>query len=373
MMRRTAARVLAALAVLVAVSCEGVRPAGNDPLPRRPGAFTELIGPAVARPLISDVGAFRINCGLSHLNYSDPIVAPGKPLGSHLHQFFGNTATDWRSTAASIASTGGSTCTGGTLNRTAYWTPALIDTRGNDCTGTDAEVTANGCRVLIPGGDPATTNDCRTDAWTRWCVDQSNAMQVYYKTGYDGVNASAVQPFPPGLRMIAGDARATTPQGPGTIWRTWWACKPNSQGDSAPKHPTIAATNCRPGQLLVAAVEFPQCWDGRNLDSPDHKSHMAYGAGWPDKGCPSSHPVPLAQVTTWVHWRLPAGVRLEDLRLASDMHDGPGGVANHSDWFGGWDPETFDLVVDGCLRPSLDCQMNLLGQTGRELTGPGGP
>ena len=24
---------------------------------------------------------------------------------------------------------------------------------------------------------------------------------------------------------------------------------------------------------------FPQCWDGVNLDAPDHKSHMAYGWG----------------------------------------------------------------------------------------------
>jgi hypothetical protein len=207
LMRRTVARVLAALAVLVAVSCEGVRPAGNDPLPRRPGAFTELIGPAVARPLISDVGAFRVNCGLSHLNYSDPIVAPGKPLGSHLHQFFGNTATDWRSTAASIASTGGSTCTGGTLNRTAYWTPALIDTRGHDCTGTEAEVIAEGCRALIPGGDPAKARSCDPFAWVEFCTDSVNAMQVYYKTGYDGVAPASVQPFPAGLRMIAGDAQ----------------------------------------------------------------------------------------------------------------------------------------------------------------------
>jgi hypothetical protein len=347
LMRRTVARVLAALAVLVAVSCEGVRPAGNDPLPRRPGAFTELIGPAVARPLISDVGAFRVNCGLSHLNYSDPIVAPGKPLGSHLHQFFGNTATDWRSTAASIASTGGSTCTGGTLNRTAYWTPALIDTRGHDCTGTEAEVIAEGCRALIPGGDPAKARSCDPFAWVEFCTDSVNAMQVYYKTGYDGVAPASVQPFPPGLRMIAGNARATSAQ---PLDVAWWTCKQN-HGDQGPRSATIAGTGCRPGQLLTAAVEFPQCWDGRNLDSPDHKSHMAYGAGWPDKGCPSSHPVPLAQVTTWVHWRLPAGVNLANLRLASDMHDGPGGIANHSDWFGGWDRDTFDLVVERVPQP----------------------
>jgi hypothetical protein len=369
MTRRVAPRVLAALLVLVAVSCEGVRPAGSPELPGQGrGAFTELIGPAVARPLVSDVGAFRVNCGLSHYNYADPIVAPGKPLGSHLHSYFGNDAVDWRSTAETIRSTGGSTCTGGTLNRTAYWTPALIDTGGNDwsdCTGAHP---ATGCRVLVPGGDPAERTAC-LNPWTRYCVDQANAMQVYYKTGYRGIVPATVQPFPAGLRMIAGDAKATAPQDTSKVW---WACK-QSHGDQPPHHPTIEATGCRAGQLLVQAVEFPQCWDGKNLDSPDHKSHMAYGAGWPDKGCPSSHPVPLPQVTTWVHWRLPQGVNLATLRLASDMHDGPGGIANHSDWFGGWDEATFATVVTGCLRPSLDCQMNLLGQTGRELTGPGGP
>jgi hypothetical protein len=369
-MTRRVARILAALLVLVAVSCEGVRPAGSPELPGQGrGAFAELIGPAVARPLVSDVGAFRVNCGLSHYNYADPIVAPGKPFGSHLHSYFGNDATDWRSTAASIRSSGGSTCTGGTLNRTAYWTPALIDTGGNDWTTCTGATPATGCRVLVPGGDPAAARSCDPFAWVEFCIDQVNAMQVYYKTGYDGVAPASVQPFPAGLRMIAGDSKATTAQ---PLDVAWWTCK-NSHGDQGERSATIAATGCRPGQLLVAAVEFPQCWDGRNLDSPDHKAHMAYGAGWPDKGCPSSHPVPLPQVTMWVHWRLPAGVDLTTLRLASDMHDGPGGIANHSDWFGGWDPDTFGLVVEQCLRPSLDCQMNLLGQTGQELTGPGGP
>ncbi len=362
-------RILAALAVIAAVvlvSCEGVKPAGSPDLPPPGrGAFAELIGDAVHRPFVNDgVGAFRVNCGVSHYNYSDPIMAPGKPFGSHLHSFFGNDRVDWRTTAASIATSGGSTCTGGTLNRTGYWTPALIDTGGNPwttCTGRSSP----DCTVLVPGGDPAERTAC-LNPWTRYCVDQANAMQVYYKTGYDGIVPASVQPFPPGLRMIAGTSKATTAQDPDVAW---WTCK-NAHGDQGPRSTTIAGTGCRAGQLLTQAVEFPQCWDGRNLDSPDHKSHMAYGAGWPDKGCPPSHPVPLAQITTWVHYRLPAGTVLEDLRLSSDMYDGPGGYANHSDWFGGWNRDVFDEVVDGCLRPSRDCQMNLLGQTGRELRGP---
>lgn len=41
-------------------------------------------------------------------------------------------------------------------------------------------------------------------------------------------------------------------------------------------------------------VFFPMCWDGVNLDSADHKSHMAYPVDNYNSGtCPSSHPVHL--------------------------------------------------------------------------------
>lgn len=47
------------------------------------------------------------------------------------------------------------------------------------------------------------------------------------------------------------------------------------------------------------SVHFPSCWDGKNLDSPDHKSHVAYPAsGTFESGgpCPSTHPVRIPQV-----------------------------------------------------------------------------
>jgi hypothetical protein len=45
-----------------------------------------------------------------------------------------------------------------------------------------------------------------------------------------------------------------------------------------------------------------RCWDGKNLDSPDHQSHM-YNTitqdGFVNAGkCPSSHPVRMPQVST---------------------------------------------------------------------------
>ncbi|WP_309624448.1 DUF1996 domain-containing protein [Methylibium sp.] len=54
--------------------------------------------------------------------------------------------------------------------------------------------------------------------------------------------------------------------------------------------------HCLVGDELWQGVFFPQCWDGKNLDSPDHKSHMAYPS---DGGCPRSHPVALPSHGDW--------------------------------------------------------------------------
>jgi Domain of unknown function (DUF1996) len=51
------------------------------------------------------------------------------------------------------------------------------------------------------------------------------------------------------------------------------------------------------------------CWDGKNLDSPDHKSHVAYPTAGPasfdtDGGaCPTTHPVKIPQVMLEVSTR----------------------------------------------------------------------
>ena len=50
----------------------------------------------------------------------------------------------------------------------------------------------------------------------------------------------------------------------------------------------------------------PRCWDGKNLDSPDHQSHM-YNTITLDgftnaPKCPSSHPVRMPQVTYETVW-----------------------------------------------------------------------
>ena len=80
------------------------------------------------------VGAFRFNCGAGQLLYDDPIMYPGQPGKSHLHQFYGNLGVNASSTYTSIRTTGDSTCAptpGAPVNRSGYWMPAMLDGAGN--------------------------------------------------------------------------------------------------------------------------------------------------------------------------------------------------------------------------------------------------
>ncbi len=50
---------------------------------------------------------------------------------------------------------------------------------------------------------------------------------------------------------------------------------------------------------LARDRDLPSCWDGKTLDSPDHKTHIAYPAsGTFESGgaCPSTHPVKIPQI-----------------------------------------------------------------------------
>jgi hypothetical protein len=277
-----------------------------------------------------DFGAFRMQCNLAKFAFDDPIVAPGQPGGSHLHMFFGNTAVDAFSTPQSIATTGNSTCAGGTLNRTGYWMPAIFDTR-----------TGN---VVLP-----------------------DVITVYYKTGLNA-DYTKIQPPPNGLRMIAGDK---TWQGPGPQTEKpqgfqfiEWVCR---DGAPASSNDEGSIPNCRAGDAVHLSIEFPQCWDGKNLDSPDHKSHMAQAiyAGSTRNGtkCPATHPVMIPQITEIFDFPVTEANAPNYWRLSSDMYalSKRGGYSAHADWMMGWDETTMKTMVTFCLNKGNDCGVNFIG------------
>lgn len=281
-------------------------------------------------------GEFRMNCGFSHMNFDDPIVYPGKKGAAHLHTFFGNSDTTYLSTANSLAISGNSTCQGGVANRSAYWVPAMIDTATNT--------------PLKPAG-----------------------LAVYYK-GNDPRTYSFIKSPPAGLKMIAGNMLTTTTK---TNYSAHYYCDP--QNDANTDQSGISAqSSCKDHTWpdgwvskasVVMVVVFPQCWDGVNLDSADHKSHMAFAGGFTTaNGCPTTHPVLIPSITYNVRYYVPAGSDTTKWRLSSDMYPNtsPGGYSGHGDWFNGWKPEVMDLIVKKCLVSRMDCGSNSLPD-GRDM------
>ena len=262
-------------------------------------------------------GDFRTRCVPSHYAFDDPIALFGQPGKSHLHVFFGNTGADAYSTAESIATSGNSTCRGGTVNRSSYWVPVLVDT------GTNLPV-------------------------------QPDESDFYYKSGYMGVSPASIQPMPAGLRMIAGDAhREASAAGDNSHYT--WVCHNagTNRGQGIP--------NCEVGDQLELSIAFPQCWDGRNLDSSDHKSHMAYGLGGDNGGCPGSHPIPLPEVSFHVLYPITEPNQTAKWRLSSDADSGPAGYSAHADWFNGWKKDVSDSWSRNCVAAGLDCHSHLIG------------
>lgn len=287
-----------------------------------PGFAGPRVQPTSDRGAPSDIGAFRIPCSPSHFSFDDPIVSPGKPGAAHLHMFFGNTGTDAYSTANSIAQSGNSSCAGGTLNRTAYWVPAMVDGVGN---------------VVLP----------------------SSAI-FYYKTGYNGIKPADVKPMPAGLRMISGETTLSSAQGQGH-----WGCDEVFIGHKDSIQDVTNDPRCGPGNHVTLSIDFPQCWDGVNLDSPNHKSHMANPVSG---GCPASHPVPIPVITFHVRFLIPPG-GTKGWHLSSDMYDyvsKGGGLSAHADWWNGWDADTEQTWIKHCNNASKDCHGYLLGD-GRTL------
>ena len=160
------------------------------------------------------------------------------------------------------------------------------------------------------------------------------AATVYYRRG----TLAEVTPFPNDLRMIAGDSKATSPQGMGV---TFWSCGVASGVGRSAEVPTCPDTL---GSSLRLHIRFPECWDGRRLDSADHKSHMAYAT----RGrCPSTHPIEVPQITQIYRYPTRGG---EGFSLAS------GGVYSaHADFVNAWKPNVLRKLVDDCLNALVHC------------------
>ncbi len=286
-----------------------------------PGQGVALIRPSTSQPgVLTFEGNFRMSCGFTKFGFFDPIVFPDQPFAGHLHMFFGNAGVTGTSTTQSILNSGNSTCHGGTANRTGYWFPAVYDAVTQE--------------IQIP-----------------------SRGTFYYKSHI--LPPEGLQPIPAGLRMIAGNKNATGYQSVAD-----WYCSrtniPNTEG---------FIPNCPVGDEVMLSVAFPECWNGRDLDSPDHQSHMAY-AIYVNGGtsyCPSTHPIGLPRVEEIVAFPVTANSRPLQWRLSSDMYSSSirGGRSLHADWMDGWTRDAMTTFTRECVNRRRDSTLQLCD--GRDL------
>jgi hypothetical protein len=243
---------------------------------------------------------FQVNCTVTQHRPDDPIVFPGQPGASHNHTFVGNTTTDAYSTLDSLRAAGAyATSCRNPDDLSAYWWPSMY----------------KGDQLVV----------------------QTWHQTIYYKSGV--LDYSTVRPFPPGLRYVVGDHHATQDEfrtSPGTV--EGWEC-----GNGA--HNYDFPANCPSGSQLNIRYQAPSCWDGANLDSPNHKSHMAYPSGGV---CPASHPRPVPMLEFKIAF--PVDGDMSTVRLSSGR-----GYSWHYDFFNAWDPETLAALVSHCINGGLQC------------------
>ncbi|HEY0117179.1 MAG TPA: DUF1996 domain-containing protein [Cellulomonas sp.] len=255
---------------------------------------------------------FKVVCIPTRMAQDDPIVFPGQPGKSHMHTFFGARTVTASTTLTSLLADTWSACGSGFgLDKSGYWVPSLEE-----------------------------------NGQYQFASDESIQLAVYYKRAGGHAGVPVAQAIPQGLRMIAGDMMATTPQDD-----VWFKCA--DVNDSGNQSQLVKGfPSCGSNQHIIEELLFPDCWDGVHLDSANHKSHMAYSSG-PAATCPADHPVKLPQITFEVWYHAVIGAAPSALALSSGDH---GPYSLHGDVFSAWSsPQVAAALVNECLNAGNDC------------------
>ncbi|MFJ1970889.1 DUF1996 domain-containing protein [Streptomyces sp. NPDC087903] len=225
--------------------------AGNGPVAADFVDITKVQANVKAKPRKSgnaSTGTFTTKCGVnangSH-NTDNVIVAPGVKNGAHhLHDYVGNQTNDAFSNNNTFAA-GETTCQNQQDKSLYYWPVVRVQNgtqdfdQNNDGGGKEGNVG----KILV-------------------------AKQA--QINFVGSPTSKVVAMPQFLRIITGDAKTTT-NGLANANAHWSCTGFENKVQLTEQYPI-----CPKGSSVVRTFAFQSCWDGQNIDSANHRTHVAF-------------------------------------------------------------------------------------------------
>jgi hypothetical protein len=306
--------------------------AGNGPVA---ADFVDIttVQPNVSSPekqQNASLGKFTTDCGVNEnkLHNSDNvIVAPGVDNGAHhTHDYVGNQANDAFAGNEEFAA-GETTCQNQGDKSSYYW-PVLRLQDGTQ----DFDADQQG------GGAEGNVGKILT------------ASQVTLE--YVGNPSSKVVAMPKFLRIITGDAKAFT-NGAANA-NAAWSCTGFEDRQLTDKYPI-----CPDGSSVVRTSKFQSCWDGQNIDSANHRDHVAFAD--PSTGvCPNGFEA-IPQLVQRLVYDVDAP-SLDDNGRESAFFSVDGfpeqlhkPITDHGDFVNVFDEQVMNQMVE-CINTGQECQ-----------------
>ncbi|WP_225823814.1 DUF1996 domain-containing protein [Streptomyces naphthomycinicus] len=308
----------------------GAGQGGNGPVVSDYADITAVQPDPSAAPPRGDAsrGTFTSDCGVNAnglFNSDNVIVAPGVSNGAHhFHDYIGNQSNNAFASDEDLANADTSCADQG--DKSTYYWPVLRlqnGTRERDAGAPGGGTEGNAGQIVTPARVTLT---------------------------FVGNPREKVTAMPRLLRIITGDAKAFV-NGPGNA-NASWSCTGFEDRQLKDKYPL-----CPRGSDVVRTFRFQSCWDGRNIDSANHRTHVAFAAE--DGSCPAGFR-PIPQLVQRIVYDVPApsvtdGGRTVPLfavdSFPEQLHKP---VTDHGDFINVFDEDLMSEMVD-CINSGRTC------------------
>jgi hypothetical protein len=304
-----------------------------------------LVGPCEA--------ALRFGCAALSVQRLDPIVEPGAVPSGHLHQIVGGNAFNATMDPSKINPGNTATCTTCTFSEdfSNYWTAVMFFKAKN---GTFKRVPQYANADLTAG--------------------INGGMTVYYtQQDFSSNGNQKITAFKPGFRMTVGSPKLDQSAGEAAAHHGLRYTCLQTVMTRFPESQEFPKGKCPAG--IMAVHHFPSCWNGKDLDSPDHQSHMynnakeAFAVGG---ACPSTHPIRMPQVAYETLWDTSKFNDLWDpSKDPNPFYWSTGdnkGYSTHADYLFGWKGDALQKAMDSsCMFQGCENGKPLKSQSAADM------